>query len=142
MKSWDNNWEILKVHLNGATDPATIAEKAAINVSSLYQQKLLPACPVVKVEEEDSMEAIGHAIAESGRLEKTFLGHLVSVSDALDNESLSDDEDEFLGMNISGSDALDNESLANNEEECPGINSYVFSDDYVEDSEPRRVSLD
>ena len=148
MKSWDKKWIILKVHLNGTKcsvpDPATIAEKAAINVSNLFKQKLLPACPVVKVEEEEEncMDAIAHKLAESGRLERKFIGHLVSASDALDNESLSDNEEEFLGMNISGSDAWDKESLSSNEEEFPGINSYVCPDDYVEDSEPRRVSLD
>jgi hypothetical protein len=147
MKSWDKKWEILKVHISGTgihsvPDPATIAEKAAINVSSLYDQKLLPACPVVEVEEENPMDALADAIAESGRIQRKFTGTWVSGSDALDNESLSDNEEEFPGIDISGSDGWDNESLSSNEEEFPDITSYVCPDDYVEDSEPRRVSLD
>jgi len=146
MKSWDDKWEILKVRLTGTgkvfvPDPATTAEKAAINFSSLRQQKLLPACPVVEEEEENPKQAYAYALAESDRLKRQFLGNWVSGSDALDNESLSDNEEEFPVINMSGSDAWDNESLSGNEEEFPGIKSYMCPDDYVEDSEPRRVSL-
>ena len=147
MRSWDDKWEILKVCLTGTgngfiPDPATIAEKATINFSSLRNQKLLPACPVVEEEEVNSKMAYAYELAESARLKKQFLGNWVSGSDALDNESLSDNEEEFTSISMYGSDALDNESLSSNEEEFSGVNSYVCPDDYVEDSDPRRVSLD